>query len=87
MRLIQLILLLPVLLGMIPASATSTEGNRLPCDSCRFQVNSLDTPFKLTGNWLFTRDDNPQNAALDVDTRCSSFSKFKVSLAKREILV
>ncbi|MBF0350974.1 MAG: Hpt domain-containing protein [SAR324 cluster bacterium] len=32
-----------------------------PCDSCNFKVNSLETPFKLSGTWLFTRDDQPEN--------------------------
>ncbi len=58
-----------LLLGWLSSGqlfAQTTE--RLPCDSCRFQVNSLDEPFKLSGNWLFTRDDNPRNNDIDLDT-------------------
>ncbi len=39
------------------------------CDACRFQINQLDKPFKLTGTWLFTREDRPENKDLALDTR------------------
>lgn len=42
---------------------------RRDCDSCRFQVKTLDVPFSLIGTWLFTRDDQAQNKDIDLDTR------------------
>jgi HPt (histidine-containing phosphotransfer) domain-containing protein len=41
---------------------------RTGCDSCKFQVGSLDQPFRVVGKWLFTRDDDPKNKDLDMDT-------------------
>ncbi len=66
MRFIFMILALLGLLGQAPAMAA--EDNRPGCDSCRIQISNLDKPFKLTGKWLFTRDDNPQNKDVVVDT-------------------
>jgi hypothetical protein len=33
-----------------------------------YKSASLDKPVKLTGKWLFTRDDNPQNKDVVMDT-------------------
>ncbi len=66
MRFISVLL---VLLGAFwHSSASSVEGPRAGCDSCRIQVKSLDQPLKLSGNWLFTRDDSPDNAKVELDT-------------------
>ena len=32
-------------------------------------VHSLAHPLPLAGNWLFTRDDSPDNKSVDLDTR------------------
>jgi HPt (histidine-containing phosphotransfer) domain-containing protein len=66
MRFIFMILALMGLLWQAPSMAA--EDNRPGCDSCRIHISSLDKPFKLTGKWLFTRDDNPQNKDVVVDT-------------------
>ncbi len=66
MRFIFMILALLGLLGQAPLMAA--EDNRPGCDSCRLQIKSLDKPVKLTGKWLFTRDDNPQNKDVVMDT-------------------
>lgn len=39
------------------------------CDSCRIVIDQLDQPTPLSGNWLFTRDDTPDNKKIDVDTQ------------------
>ena len=38
------------------------------CDSCLMQIKSLDESFSLIGNWLFTREDLPENKNIDLDT-------------------
>ncbi|HLA36510.1 MAG TPA: ATP-binding protein [Rhodocyclaceae bacterium] len=43
--------------------------DRPGCDSCRFQVKTLDQPFSLIGTWLFTRDDDPRNKEIGIDTK------------------
>jgi len=53
---------------VVPKAAVAKIDNRPGCNSCRFQVNSLDTIFKVDGNWLFTRDDNAKNKDVDIDT-------------------
>lgn len=40
----------------------------LRCDSCSIEVRSLDHPIKLTGGWLFTRDDAATNKDPAADT-------------------
>ncbi len=58
-----------LLLGVLGSGQLLAQtAERSSCDSCRFQVNSLDKPFKLTGNWLFTREDSPQNRQTGIDT-------------------
>lgn len=36
-------------------------------DSRNIRVEQLDHPLKLSGKWLFTREDNPGNKAVDLD--------------------
>ena len=67
--------LLALWLGMLlvwPQSAWATEqgANTTPpgCDSCRIVIDQLDTPTPLSGNWLFTRNDTPENKQVDLDT-------------------
>lgn len=48
---------------------TPVVDQRPGCDSCLFHVTTLDKPFSVVGTWLFTRDDNPNNRDLDIDTR------------------
>jgi len=61
-----LLLMLAAVSGPLPAWAAVAE--RSGCDSCRFQVTSLDQPFSVVGTWLFSRDDNPQNKDVSLDT-------------------
>lgn len=68
LRAIHLVLGLLFLVWLGSGQLFAQTAERLPCDSCRFQVNSLDQPFKLSGNWLFTRDDSPRNNDIDLDT-------------------
>lgn len=37
-------------------------------DSRQIRVERLDHPIKLSGKWLFTREDNPGNKAMELDT-------------------
>ena len=69
MGFVRLLVLLLGLLGSFGvAPVFAALDHRADCDSCRFQVKSLDQPFKLAGTWLFTRDDLPQNKDVDLDT-------------------
>ena len=52
---------------VMPAAAQ--QAPRAGCDSCHMQIHSLDQPYPLTGNWLFTRDDNPHNKDTQLDTQ------------------
>jgi len=65
MKLSSIIVMVALLLGMMPAQAAD---DRTGCDSCSIRVDSLAQPTRLVGQWLFTRDDSPQNAAIDADT-------------------
>lgn len=38
------------------------------CFSCQIKVDSLSEPMKLSGKWLFTRDDLPENKEVGADT-------------------
>jgi len=53
------------MLGLAPAMADASPAG---CDSCRIRIDDLDHPFKLSGKWLFTRDDSPQNKDIGLDT-------------------
>ena len=57
------------LLGLF-SFTTVHAGNEIRegCDSCRIVVKSLDEPIKLSGKWLFTRDDNLKNKEVELDT-------------------
>lgn len=37
------------------------------CDSCSIKIDSLEEPFKLSGNWLFTRNDDSGNKNVGID--------------------
>ncbi|MBK7004290.1 MAG: hypothetical protein IPH37_03420 [Burkholderiales bacterium] len=71
-----LVLTLVVLcLGMLlvlpqPAWATEQGANTTPpgCDSCRIVIDQLEQPTPLSGKWLFTRNDTPENKQVDLDT-------------------
>jgi len=65
MRLFSILVTLAMMLGLGPARAADLAPG---CDSCAIKVDSLDQPTRLVGKWLFTRDDSPANAAVDVDT-------------------
>lgn len=58
------LLLLLILLGV----ATPALAERENCLSCQIRVESLDEPLPLVGNWLFTREDNPNNKLPYTDT-------------------
>jgi signal transduction histidine kinase len=61
-----LALALVALLAYTPATA---QDLRPGCDSCRIVVNTLAQPLPLTGNWLFTRNDDPHNKDVSIDTQ------------------
>jgi HPt (histidine-containing phosphotransfer) domain-containing protein len=64
-RILSFLLFLLSLLSAVPAMAADyPEG----CTSCRIVINSLDKPVKLSGQWLFTRDDLPTNKDVGIDT-------------------
>ena len=65
MRLFSILVTLAMMLGLGPVRAADLAPG---CDSCAIRVDSLDQPTRLVGKWLFTRDDSPANAAVDVDT-------------------
>lgn len=60
-----LLLLAAVFLFLAPASGAPRRGG---IDSRDIQVRTLDHPFKLSGQWLFTRVDDPNNKATVLDT-------------------
>ncbi|MFW7380866.1 MAG: ATP-binding protein [Oligoflexus sp.] len=53
---------------LLSASTLTADNQDVACDSCLFQVNDLQKPFPLKGNWLFTRDDDIKNREIDADT-------------------
>ena len=57
-----------VLAWLSAGSLWAAQEPRPGCDSCKIEVKSLSEPVKLTGQWLFTRDDDLKNAAVDADT-------------------
>lgn len=64
-RILSFLLFLLTLLSVAPVMAADyPEG----CTSCRIVINSLDKPVKLSGKWLFTRDDLPTNKDVGIDT-------------------
>ena len=63
--------LMSVLLGFaatVAAQSPAVGATPPGCTSCRIQIDNLDKPFKLSGKWLFSRDDLPQNKNVDLDT-------------------
>lgn len=61
--------LLFMVLGFFGAApALAEEPVRASCDSCLIKVKTLDEPIKLSGNWLFTRDDDMRNKDVNLDT-------------------
>ena len=66
--LIMIIRLLFLALLLLPTGLSYAKGPALPgCDSCDFHVTTLDEPIDLVGNWLFTREDAPDNADTHLD--------------------
>jgi HPt (histidine-containing phosphotransfer) domain-containing protein len=62
---------LSILFGF--ASTAIAEGSAAStpppgCTSCKIQIDNLDKPVKLSGKWLFSRDDLPENKNVDLDT-------------------
>ena len=71
-RILSFLLFLFTLLSVAPVMATDyPEG----CTSCKIQVVNLDKPLKLTGKWLFTRDDLPTNKDVGIDTSSWKLAK------------
>jgi HPt (histidine-containing phosphotransfer) domain-containing protein len=65
----RFVYILLVLFGFLGSSTTlAADEVRAGCDSCRIQVKSLAQPLKLSGKWLFTRDDDIKNADVELDT-------------------
>lgn len=48
--------------------AFPTQGEEIPCFSCKIRIDRLDGPFSLIGGWLFTRDDRLENKDPATDT-------------------
>ena len=70
-KIVRWLACLAVLLGFAASAvAQSPVASETPpgCTSCRIQVDNLDKPFKLSGKWLFSRDDLPENKNVDLDT-------------------
>ena len=65
LRIAAFIFLLLNIIGLTPALADPSPAG---CDSCSLRIDSLDQPVKLSGKWLFTRDDAPQNKDVELDT-------------------
>ena len=66
MRYFYLLLMVLGLLGSAPVLASDPA--RAGCDSCLIKVKTLDGPIKLSGKWLFTRDDDMRNKEVNLDT-------------------
>lgn len=70
-KIVRLLAHLLVLFGLVATAAAESQAiGVMPsgCTSCRIQIDNLDKPFKLSGKWLFSRDDLPQNKNVDLDT-------------------
>ena len=61
--------LMLALLGMLLSWTARAADTRPDCHSCHIEIQSLDQPVKLTGKWLFTRDDRPENKDPVLDTQ------------------
>ena len=77
MRLFSFLVTLALMLGVAPLRAADLPPG---CDSCAIKVDSLAQPTRLVGKWLFTREDSPANAAVDVDT--SDTAKWRLVTAR-----
>lgn len=49
-------------------SINANESPRVGCDSCLLRIDNLEQPLALSGNWLFTREDDPHNKDAGIDT-------------------
>lgn len=58
-----------VLAAFFLYTPVAAQDQRAGCDSCRMVVHTLSTPVPLAGNWLFTRNDNPHNKDVVLDTQ------------------
>ncbi len=56
------------LLAILHIAPAHAGANPPDCDSCRIRIDSLDQPVKLSGKWLFTRDDAVGNKDVAADT-------------------
>lgn len=70
-RMVAALWLLMLLVLQQPSWAATADTDTAPagCDSCRMVIDQLDEPTPLSGKWLFTRDDSPDNKSIDLDTR------------------
>ena len=75
MMILRLLVLVAGLLGLLPAMAADADTAPAVCDSCHIKVDHLGTPIKLSGNWLFTRDDSPHNKDVGIDTSTWKLAK------------
>ncbi|MEN9436830.1 MAG: hypothetical protein RIR09_1485, partial [Pseudomonadota bacterium] len=57
------------LAALCVVSPAAAQDLRADCNSCRMVVHSLAHPLPLAGNWLFTRNDNPHNKDVALDTQ------------------
>ena len=68
MKVLNLFMLCLVILLSPPLLHAEEIDKREGCDSCLFKINSLEKPYDLTGQWLFSRKDSEQNKAVNLDT-------------------
>jgi diguanylate cyclase (GGDEF)-like protein/PAS domain S-box-containing protein len=68
MKVFNLFMLCLVILLSPPLLHAEEIDKREGCDSCLFKINSLEKPYDLTGQWLFSRKDSEQNKAVNLDT-------------------
>src|SRR3990167_5039944 len=61
--------LMLALLGMLLSWTARAADTRPDCHSCHIEIQSFDKPVKLTGKWLFTRDDRTENKDPVLDTQ------------------
>lgn len=68
MKALNLFMLCLVILLSPPLLHAEEIDKHEGCDSCLFKINSLEKPYDLTGQWLFSRKDSEQNKAVNLDT-------------------
>lgn len=68
LTMVALWLLLAVLPSAWANPAPTVGSSPAACYSCRIVIDQLEEPTPLSGKWLFTRDDSPDNKSIELDT-------------------